>query len=166
MRRRHNQLTVADEIPKRTIHPSAARRKVWDSAAVLQVLRVAKDGGAGDAAADGRAEVADGSGDESGALAVAAGHDGRPGALGGREVDQADALTDGGLGGATALEVPRDGGGVGTADTLDPETAHAALQSAREVCSDSRALQKESDRIGRCICFLASGRTHDVAALG
>jgi hypothetical protein len=165
MRRHNNQLPLAHQIPPRTEHPSPVRRILRDPAAVLPVLGIPEQGRARDAVPHGRAQIRDGGGDERGALAVASRHDGRVGTLGRRELQQADALADGGGRGAPGEGVACEGGVVGASYALDPEAADAAGEGAGEVRADSCALGRNGQCLGEFGGFEGEDVYH-VADLG
>jgi hypothetical protein len=68
MSSRDGKRTRADEIASRTEHLQSVGRVVGDSAAVLHVLCVSEEHGTDNLVTNGRVQVADGGGCESGSL--------------------------------------------------------------------------------------------------
>jgi len=97
-------------------------------------LGIAEQDDADDLFADGGAELGDGGGSESGALAVAAGDDLGAGALAVGELEEVGHLGDGGAAGALGEGVVTERRGVPAADALDPDVGPA--ERGLEVVAD------------------------------
>lgn len=133
----------ANQVTDRAEYIQPVGRVVRYAAAVLQVLRVAKQDGANSLVTNGRSGIAESSGDQSRALAVrevsammtivstkgyiriAASDDPGIGTLAVGQVEKAYSLTNGCRRGASRQEVVTKSSAVGATDTLNPDIGSA-----------------------------------------
>lgn len=164
MGRQNNERAVANQVAALAVHPETVGRVVGDLAVVLLVLGPAVEDNTLDLLADGGAALGDGGTGEGGTLAVATGDDLGLGAERVGADEEALHLVNGGGGGALGEEVVEEAGGVGTANTLDPDVGLAK----GSVESDTSWAAERSLLAWLAMVHLANrqDKTHKVTTLG